>query len=237
MFVVTIDFYLSFLLEVPWCLSLLRYKCNLLLSFNLKTYFVCLPDTFNKFAFTPCMSPGMRRSTTATVKEKLSLKRICEKKNLSLIVCSCNRWHSQLKSLGSGSAQMRRPRADLMISHLGGTEGRGASVWNFLSRQCHLQKWPRSKQGWCGFSSSDVSCDGAFEMGSEKGRRLPGAEPWDSWEWRFRIAYGPGWTWAVFGGEACDSSMGTKGKNRSSNRKMQVNRPTGAPTCNSVGNK
>ena len=46
-----------------------------------------------------------------------------------------------------------------MISHLGGTEGRGASVWNFLSQQCHLQKRPGSKQGWRGLSSSDTSSD------------------------------------------------------------------------------
>lgn len=87
-------------------------------------------------------------------------------KNLSLIVCSCNRRHQQLKSLGSGSAQMKRPRADLMISHLGGTKGRGASVWNFLSQQLLLQKWLGSQQGWCGLSSSDVSSGRVLGEGS-----------------------------------------------------------------------
>lgn len=115
--------------KFPGCLTLPRSKCNLLLSFNCKTYFVCLPDTFNKLAFRPLYVSRRNKSNSSNSRRKAFFE-----KNLSLIVCSCNRRHHQLKCPGPGSAQMKRPRADLMISHLRATEGRGASVWNFLSQ-------------------------------------------------------------------------------------------------------
>lgn len=187
MFVISIDFYRASSWKFPGCLTLPRSKCNLQLSFNCKTYFVCLPDTFNKLAFRPLYVSRHNKSNSSNSRRKAFFE-----KNLSLIVCSCNRRHHQLKCPGPGSAQMKRPRADLMISHLRGTEGRGASVWNFLSQQCHLQRRPGSKAGWCEPPSSGVSLGRVLER-DPRTEVVGWCWTWGFyWEWRPQIASGPG---------------------------------------------
>lgn len=127
----------SLSLELPDCLILHRHQWELLLLFNNKWYFVCLPDTFINFTFL-CMHTCFSRHDFSPTPPSPPLlfwgrggwrkSAALFEENLSLICCSCRGPFGQLKRTGFGSFPNEVTTCYTWIGHLRGMVGH-RGIW------------------------------------------------------------------------------------------------------------
>lgn len=121
----------SLSLKLPGCLIPYTHQCGLLLPFNNKWYFVCLPGTFINFTFLRMCTCFSRHDFSLTPPNKRRGGRKSTalfEENLSLICCSCRGPFNQLKRTGFGSFPNETTTCYTWIGHLRGMVGH-RGIW------------------------------------------------------------------------------------------------------------